>query len=248
MSLRLTTSLGLSSAVPFCVTGGAACVDCDQARGPPSLSADHLTGCHHSLSRLHFFAPNVATEQGVNMEGFNMEMDKVGLRQTLRELESACEEAREHYLEKLAVCEELRRTLQAMEDVPMVVQNRSTRIGEMGSPVEEEAGKLDTPLGLSLSLDIGDAGNRVERIRVLAEHMPGNEFDLYEVAKWLIAAGYSDATYESLRSSIYGDLKKNEAMFVKDKTRPRIYRLVVPEDSGVVQFPQGQRECAVTQG
>ena len=107
-----------------------------------------------------------------------------------------------------------------LDEVPMVVRsverNRSARIGEIGAPVEEEAGKLDTPLGLALNLDMGDATNRVERIRVLAEYLPNHEFDLYEVAKWLIAAGYSDASFESLRSSIYGDLRKHESIFQKD--------------------------------
>ena len=169
-----------------------------------------------------------------------MRSNIVQMEQVLRELETACEEARTDYLGKLATCEELRRTLHSMRSVAVPERDKQARTNELGpSPaVEEEAGKQDTPLGLGLDLDMGDATNRVERIRVLAEHMPHHEIDVYEVAKWLISAGYSDASFESLRSSIYGDLKKNAATFVKVKTRPRIYRLVAPEDSGVVQFPQ----------
>ena len=149
------------------------------------------------------------------------------LEEMLAAAERECGEARAEYMEKLLAREgitEMLRSARAklpaahatreMQENHVVQGDQARTDADMGkdsllSDLEDEDPQDALPLGIPLDLNLKGATNHMDRVKVLASHTPNNEISIDGAGAWLIAAGYCNAGIESIRSTLYGRLKRD---------------------------------------
>ena len=98
--------------------------------------------------------------------------------------------------------------------------------------MEQSASTADTSAtGFPIDIDISGATSHVDRVRLLAERLPGRTFKVTDAALWLIDMGVSHSSPDSLTSALYGKFKDRPGF---RKTEPGFFQFVGYGDSGDV--------------
>ena len=138
--------------------------------------------------------------------------------------EAECAAVRARYKELRAVCAELEDVLGMLladAEQPAAVRDDSLMEADVTPAAPEPAAAPSS--GYPLDIDISNATNHVERVRLLALHTEHHEVNVYQAARWLTEVGASNAAEGSLISTLYGKLKQLDYF---RKVRPAVYRYI----------------------
>ena len=149
------------------------------------------------------------------------------IQRRLSDREAECAAVSARYRELRAVCAELEdvlETLLADAEQPAAVRDDSLVEADVTPAAPEPAAPSS---GYPLDIDISNATNHVDRVRLLALHTENHEVNIYQAARWLTEMGASNAAEDSLVSTLYGKLKKLDYF---KKVRPAVYRYIPLEE------------------
>ena len=158
------------------------------------------------------------------------------LRNLLTDKRAECAVVRARYGELLLDCAELQRILDDLltdQEQPIEVLDASV----IGDTLTDDEPDADPPSGYPMDIDISDASNHIERVRLLTLRTEDHEIDVDRAARWLVEMGASDGKVSSLISRLYRDLKQLNYF---RKIGPRVYRYIPLEedeyDTEVIPF------------
>ena len=165
-----------------------------------------------------------------------MPITAVDLERELSSKRRECDAIRERYKHLLIECGDLEYRIRDLRG-PAASEPDLQAV-----PVTQPDAELVEPpdqssAGLPVDVDLRGASDHVERFRRLARHTGQEEWHIDAVCQWIVDAGASSATLESVRSRLYVQLKE-ASDFVK--VRPRVFRFSGSSDSQTGECVNGR--------